>query len=192
MRRGSQRCEERESVRRSATLRSLPRFVARTTCGDIISALRIRPDAPWNLKTFKSRKSKELADHLAAHKVHSELLDQDMKSSTCDVDITAQVVEMARSGGSGLPGNRSRVGEGDAVFVRWSDGHWYPAHVSSCEQRAYKVSWDPPYQRWASEEVPEQSVIPRMNQPREVCNFDVALEFVKRLQASTHGRSEPL
>lgn len=40
------------------------------------------------------------------------------------------------------------------------------------------VAWDQPYAGWAPERVSEQAVIPRMTQPREVCNFDVALEFV--------------
>ena len=41
------------------------------------------------------------------------------------------------------------------------------------------VAWDPPFAQWAPERVAEHAVIPRMNQPREVCNFDVALQFVK-------------
>eukprot|EP00913_Durusdinium_trenchii_P013736 g12897.t1 len=103
--------------------------------------------------------TEDLADHKAAHQMHEKMLDEDLKSSTSEVDITAQIVEMARSGGSGLPGNRS-------------------------------VSWDPPYQCWAPEKVAEASVIPRMNQPREVCNFDVALEFVKRLRSLKHRSSQ--
>ncbi|CAK9073689.1 unnamed protein product [Durusdinium trenchii] len=132
----------------------------------------------------------DLADHKAAHQMHEKMLDEDLKSSTSEVDITAQIVEMARSGGSGLPGNRSVMGEGDPVLVRWSDGHWYPARVTSIHSQQYQVSWDPPYQCWAPEKVAEASVIPRMNQPREVCNFDVALEFVKRLRSLKHRSSQ--
>lgn len=48
------------------------------------------------------------------------------------------------------------------------------------------VAWDPPFAQWAPERVAEHAVIPRMNQPREVCNFDVALQFVK-LEADFRG-----
>ena len=126
----------------------------------------------------------------------------------------AQLVEMARTGGSGLAGNRRSVSvgrvlrcyqtsrmiktgfvcwfcpvlsadffPGDAVLVRWSDGHWYAGHVRDAGEEI-SVAWDPPYAQWAPERVSEQAVIPRMNQPREVCNFDVALEFV------TFGRTK--
>ncbi|CAE7942171.1 Camk4, partial [Symbiodinium sp. KB8] len=126
--------------------------------------------------------AEDLEDHLAAHRVHQELLDSEMKSSTSEVDIAAQIVEMARSGGSGLPGNRSAAGAGDAVLVRWSDGHWYAARISQTfEDGRHQVSWAPPYTTWQPESVAADSIIPRMNQPREICNFDVAVAFVKRL-----------
>lgn len=133
--------------------------------------------------------AKELADHLAAHKVHDQWLDREMKSSTSAVDISAQLVEMARAGGAGLPGNRSHVAVGDAVLVRWSDGRWYGGHVRAMPdvgdggggEEKISVAWDPPFAQWAPERVAEHAVIPRMNQPREVCNFDVALQFVKKL-----------
>ena len=48
------------------------------------------------------------------------------------------------------------------------------------------MAWDPPFAQWAPERVAEHAVIPRMNQPREVCNFDVALQFVK-LEADFRG-----
>eukprot|EP00435_Cladocopium_sp_Y103_P002631 s841_g1.t1 len=126
----------------------------------------------------------ELADHLAAHKVHDQSLDTEMKTSTSPVDITAQLVEMARAGGAGLPGNRRNVAVGDAVLVRWSDGRWYGGHVRAMPEpeddgAGLSVAWDPPFAQWAPERVAEHAVIPRMNQPREVCNFDVALQFVK-------------
>lgn len=138
--------------------------------------------------------AKELADHLAAHKVHDQWLDRELKTSTSAVDITAQVVEMARAGGAGLPGNRRHVAVGDAVLVHWSDGHWYGGHVRAMDggdsgprEDKISVAWDPPYAHWAPERVAEHAVIPRMNQPREVCNFDVALQFVNKL-CSMKGR----
>jgi len=128
--------------------------------------------------------SEDMEDHLAAHRVHQELLDAELQSSTSEVDIAAQIVEMARSGGSGLPGNRSTAGVGDMVLVRWADGHWYPARIlQTYEDGRHQVGWDPPYTQWSAESVAPESVIPRMNQPREVCNFDVAVAFVRRLRS---------
>lgn len=70
---------------------------------------------------------------------------------------------------------------GDSVLVRWSDGCWYGGRVRAMQgpdEDKISVAWDPPYANWAPERVSEQALIPRMTQPREVCNFDVALEFV--------------
>jgi len=123
---------------------------------------------------------KDLEDHLAAHRFHDQWLDNDMKISNSPADITAQLVEMARSGGAGLPGNRRQVAVGDDVWVRWSDGNWYGGRVRDVAEQI-SVAWDPPYKHWAPERVKLEAVMPRMTQPREVCNFDVALQFVKRL-----------
>jgi len=92
-------------------------------------------------------------------------------------------VDIARKGGSGLPGNRRAMTPGDAVLVRWSDGHWYHAHLKSTSDSRHHVSWDPPHQSWPSEDVAGDAIIPRMDQAREVCNFDVALAFVKKLKS---------
>ena len=125
---------------------------------------------------------------------------------------------MARSRGSGLPGNRSLAGAGtkqglrlrgskghdaasthththttrrrtetcggDAVLVRWSDGHWYAARIlQTYEDGRHQVGWDPPYSSWKNETALADCIIPRMNQPREICNFDVAVAFINRLCA---------
>lgn len=129
--------------------------------------------------------SRELADHMAAHEVHQELVDADLQQSTSEVDITVKIVEMARKGGSGLPGNRRQQADiGDAVLVRWKDGHWYHAHVQSKDVPSQvHVTWDAPFAHWPSENVSEQSIFPRSDQAREVCNFDVALAFVKKLKS---------
>jgi hypothetical protein len=123
---------------------------------------------------------------MAAHQVHEQLVDSDLHRSTSEVDITVQLVEMARKGGSGLPGNRRhQVDVGDAVTVRWTDGHWYHAHVTSKKSASLlHVTWDPPFASWKSEDVSAEATIPRTgDQAREVCNFDVALAFVKKLKA---------
>lgn len=124
----------------------------------------------------------DMADHQAAHAVHEELMDADLQNSTSEVDITMQVVDMARKGGAGLPGNKSFVKQGDAVLVRWSDGHWYKAHLVLIHPDGrHNISWDPPYHAWAPEDANSDAVIPRMDQAREVCNFDVALSFINKL-----------
>eukprot|EP00930_Biecheleria_cincta_P036305 TRINITY_DN24907_c0_g1_i1.p1 TRINITY_DN24907_c0_g1~~TRINITY_DN24907_c0_g1_i1.p1 ORF type:complete len:514 (+),score=62.85 TRINITY_DN24907_c0_g1_i1:82-1623(+) len=129
----------------------------------------------------------EMTDHKAAHEVHDKLLESELQQSASEVDVTMQIVELARRGGSGLPGNRQNVSVGDSVLVRWEDGHWYHAHVQSANEDASKqVSWDPPYQSWDPETVLDDEIIPRMNQAREVCNFDVALAFVQKLKSLQH------
>ena len=82
---------------------------------------------------------------------------------------------------SDTPKGWSPGSPGDEVLVHWSDGHWYLGRVRAMPELTPEISvaWDPPYAHWAPERVAEQAVIPRMNQPREVCNFDVALQFVK-------------
>lgn len=64
------------------------------------------------------------------------------------------------------------------MWVRWSDGNWYGGRVRDVAEQL-SVAWDHPYKHWAPERVKLESVMPRMTQPREVCNFDVALQFVK-------------
>eukprot|EP00928_Gymnodinium_smaydae_P043030 TRINITY_DN28921_c0_g1_i1.p1 TRINITY_DN28921_c0_g1~~TRINITY_DN28921_c0_g1_i1.p1 ORF type:complete len:559 (+),score=82.98 TRINITY_DN28921_c0_g1_i1:87-1763(+) len=132
----------------------------------------------------------ELADHMAAHRVHEDIVNNEMKQSSSEVDVTVQVVEMARKGGSGLPGNRRSFVVGDAVLVRWSDGHWYKAHLESENADGQMhVSWDPPFQSWDAETVSPDAVIARTDQAREVCNFDVALAFVRKLKSCKDSSS---
>lgn len=125
----------------------------------------------------------DMRDHEAAHAIHEELVHAELQNSTSEVDVTVQVVDFARKGGSGLPGNRKEVTVNHPVLVRWSDGHWYQAHVvSTYADGRHQVAWDPPYQDWGAEDASADAVIPRMDQAREVCNFDVALSFVKKLK----------
>lgn len=131
----------------------------------------------------------ELADHQAAHKMHQDLVDADLQQSTSEVDVTVQLVDLARKGGTGLPGNKRSISPGDAVLVRWQDGNWYQATLDSVNANGqYLVSWSPPYQGWAAEEAAVDAVIPRTEQSREVCNFDVALAFVKKLKSLSDER----
>mmetsp|Transcript_65745 Transcript_65745/g.118456 ORF Transcript_65745/g.118456 Transcript_65745/m.118456 type:complete len:777 (+) Transcript_65745:87-2417(+) len=126
----------------------------------------------------------DLEDHLAAHRVHEQLVDAELQKSTSEVDLTLQVVDMARKGGSGLPGNRTVLQPEDPLLVRWTDGHWYPAFLKLTQPDGRQhVTWDKPYQDWKAEDVAADSVIPRMNRAREVCNFDVAMAFVKNMKA---------
>lgn len=126
----------------------------------------------------------ELLEHRAAHRIQEELHQADLQSSTADADLAMQVVEHSRKGGSGLPGNARRTRESDPVLVRWSDGHWYKGYVKAEQPDGkLRVAWDPPYSHSPEEDVDPAQIVPRQNQPREVCNFDVAMAFVRKAKA---------
>ncbi|CAK0881121.1 unnamed protein product, partial [Prorocentrum cordatum] len=130
----------------------------------------------------------ELADHEAAHRVHQELVEAELQQSTSEVDIAVQLVSMARQGGSGLLGNRRSMDPGDAILARWSDGHWYHGHLQSAGSgNLVTVSWDPPCNSWAPEAISVNDIMPRTEQAREVCNFDVAVAFVKKMRSMSEA-----
>ena len=168
-------------------------------CGELVSFRNFAAHARGHSKSEDAKSAcgvcgalmalQDLEDHQAAHRIHQELLDAEFESSTSAVNVTARIVEMARKGGSGLPGNRSSVTQGDQVLARWSDGHWYAGRVLHTLPGKHHIGWDPPYDWWGSEDIAASAVLPRMNQPREVCNFDVALAFVERLSS---GREEDI
>jgi hypothetical protein len=68
------------------------------------------------------------------------------------------------------------------VLVRYQNGHYYAARIQEVRVGKYLVAWDQCQGYPPTEEVASDSVIPRATQPRDVCNFDVAIKFVNKLK----------
>jgi hypothetical protein len=52
----------------------------------------------------------EQADHLAAHRLHSEVIDEDMTESLEPENLAFRVIQVVRQAGKDLPGNITRRG----------------------------------------------------------------------------------
>lgn len=129
-----------------------------------------------------SLRREEYADHIVAHELHSDMLDEDVDMSLEPENLVIRITKVAQEAARQLPRKGSSYSVGSSVHVLLpQEGWWHAAEIVQVIEggNSYGVKLKNPHES-DYRKVSSEDVLLIASEPREICNFDYAISFVKK------------